>query len=101
VSSGEDVYDEPDGGQDGAFVYPAASTVLAKDKLREDMLGYGRNPLNAVGRSHPGKDKWIGGTANFGFVDGHAERMSVLDSITRRLWGDRYYSLTGNNTRVR
>ena len=42
-----------------------------------------------------------GGTANFVFVDGHAERMTVLDSLTAKLWGDRFYSISGQNTRVR
>jgi hypothetical protein len=30
-------------------------------------------------------------------VDGHIERMNVLQSIRKRLWGDRYYSLSGAN----
>ena len=52
--------------------------------------------LNAVGRHHPGKDK-KGGTANFCFVDGHVEQMTVLQSLQQRKWGDRFYSITGEN----
>jgi prepilin-type processing-associated H-X9-DG protein len=65
------------------------------------MIGYDSAMLNAVGRSHPGSDKFIGGTANFVFVDAHVGRMSVRESLTQRLWGDRFYGLSGGNTRVR
>ena len=37
-----------------------------------------------------------GGTANFVFVDGHVETMTVIESIEQQLWGDRFHSLTGN-----
>lgn len=51
--------------------------------------------LNVVGRKHPGGDKAYGGTTNFAFVDAHVERMTVVQSIERRLWGDKAWSLTG------
>ena len=53
--------------------------------------------LNAVGRTHPGGNKRDGGTAEFSFCDGHVEQMTVIDSIKKQLWGDRVYSITGNN----
>lgn len=53
--------------------------------------------LNAVGRHHPGGEKVMGGTANFLFVDTHVERKTVLETIENRLWGERYYSVTGAN----
>jgi prepilin-type N-terminal cleavage/methylation domain-containing protein/prepilin-type processing-associated H-X9-DG protein len=51
-------------------------------------------PLNAVGRHHPGGDDF-GGTANFGFADGHAERATVAQTIRDKKWGEAYYSVTG------
>ena len=101
VTTGDDVYDEPDTGSSPAFEYASRSTIIPWSEIGADMLGYGSNPINAVGRSHPGGGKWVGGTANFVFGDGHGERMSVLDSLDRKLWGDRFYSLTGGNTQVR
>ncbi len=56
--------------------------------------------INAVGRHHPGGDKRhpeFGGTANFLFCDGHVDPMTVLESVHRRRWGNRYYSLSGNS----
>ena len=51
-------------------------------------------PLNAVGRHHPGGDEF-GGTANFGFADGHAERTTVAATIREEKWGEQFYSVTG------
>lgn len=53
--------------------------------------------VNAVGRHHPGGNKVMGGTANFLFVDTHVERLTVLETMERRMWGDRYYSVDGDN----
>jgi prepilin-type processing-associated H-X9-DG protein len=53
--------------------------------------------INAVGRHHPGGESLYGGTANFLFVDGHVERMTALDSVKQRKWGNRYYSINGRN----
>jgi prepilin-type processing-associated H-X9-DG protein len=57
--------------------------------------------VNAIGRHHPGGDKRLrdrfGGTANFLFSDGHVEPLMVLETLRRRMWGDRYYSLSGKN----
>jgi prepilin-type N-terminal cleavage/methylation domain-containing protein/prepilin-type processing-associated H-X9-DG protein len=55
--------------------------------------------LNAVGRHHPGGDEW-GGTANFIYTDGHVERKTVMQTMVAREWGDRYYSVTGDNVVV-
>jgi len=61
----------------------------------------GISEVNAVGRSHPTADslylKKYGGSANFLYCDGHAENMTAMDSVVKRQWGDRYYSLTGEN----
>jgi prepilin-type N-terminal cleavage/methylation domain-containing protein/prepilin-type processing-associated H-X9-DG protein len=52
--------------------------------------------LNAVGRHHPGGDEW-GGATNFLFVDGHVEKMPIIKSLQDRKWGEKYYSVTGDN----
>jgi len=52
---------------------------------------------NAVGRHHPGGDRVLGGTANFLYADAHAERKTVLQTMKKREWGKKYYSLTGAN----
>jgi prepilin-type processing-associated H-X9-DG protein len=101
ADTGGDVYHQPDGGPGEAFLYPPESTLRPFGRIGPDMIGHDSDMLNAVGRSHPGSDKFIGGTANFVFVDGHVDRMSVRDTLTRKLWGDRFYSLSGANTRVR
>lgn len=54
------------------------------------------NPVNAVGRHHPGGDK-LGGTANFLYVDGHVARKTAYETLADREWGRAYYGLTGRN----
>jgi len=96
-STGLDVYSEPQLGSIPRFKYPNESAIKTRAQLGDGMIEDPDTALNAVGRSHPGADKTIGGTANFSFVDGHVERMTVLDSVRKRLWGDRFFSLTGPN----
>ena len=31
------------------------------------------------------------------FTDGHAEAMTILDTVAKRYWGTHYYSITGEN----
>jgi prepilin-type processing-associated H-X9-DG protein len=57
----------------------------------------GDSEANAVGRHHSGGDSKMGGTANFIYVDGHVDRKTILDTLKKREWGDKYYSLTGPN----
>jgi prepilin-type N-terminal cleavage/methylation domain-containing protein/prepilin-type processing-associated H-X9-DG protein len=96
-SAGTNVYNEPVFGGEPRFFYPADYKILKADQLGANMINSPLTTLNAVGRHHPGGEKAYGGTANFGFVDGHVERMTVLQSIKKRLWGDRFYSITGGN----
>ena len=56
--------------------------------------------LNAVGRHHPGQKNAKGGSANFGFVDGHVEQSTITDTVTKRRWGDKFWSLNGLGTNV-
>jgi prepilin-type N-terminal cleavage/methylation domain-containing protein/prepilin-type processing-associated H-X9-DG protein len=57
--------------------------------------------INAVGRHHPGGDRAYGGNANFVFLDGHTETMTVRQTIEKNLWGDKFYSLSGYGTGVK
>jgi prepilin-type processing-associated H-X9-DG protein/prepilin-type N-terminal cleavage/methylation domain-containing protein len=98
VSRGVDVLDEPTSG--GArFQYPEEYQILPVAEIPNGALdGTAQTTLNAVGRHHPGgDDKSMGGRTNFAFVDGHVEQLTLLDTVQRRLWGDRFYSITGNN----
>ncbi len=61
--------------------------------------GQGLAEINAVGRHHPGGDKY-GGTANFLYVDGHVSRKTIHQTLKGWEWGDAYWSLTGK-TNVR
>jgi len=93
-SSGIDVFNEPDRGRIARFEYPPLTAILSPEELRgrEDLLGNGsQTTLNAIGRHHPGS------TSNFVFVDGHVERLKVIDTVKKRMWGDRFWSITGNN----
>jgi len=84
------------------FEYPDVSNKETTDiKLKKDIgagdLTNSKTTLNVVGRHHPGGDPSIG-AANFAFFDGHADRMTVVDTITKRLWGSRYHSISGDNS---
>ncbi len=74
----------------------STTDIKTKKELLAGDLVYSKTTLNVVGRHHPGSDAAYG-AANFVFFDGHSERMSVVDSISKRLWGTRYHSLTGFN----
>ncbi|MBX3387040.1 MAG: type II secretion system protein [Phycisphaeraceae bacterium] len=90
-------YDEPNLGSVSRFFYPEPTSIrpqrlVARGEIDSD------TPINAVGRHHPGnKDKQFGGSTNFVFLDGHVERTSLVDTIRNRRWGDRFYTLSGNN----
>ncbi|MEX2217973.1 MAG: prepilin-type N-terminal cleavage/methylation domain-containing protein [Phycisphaerales bacterium] len=97
ISAGSSVYEEPTVGTN-RFYYPTTSAILAPKDIPPYMM---ETPvistLNAAGRSHPGRGSKEGGTANFAFVDGHVEQMTVKDTIRKRLWGERFYSISGDN----
>lgn len=99
ISSGNNVYNEPLFGDEPRYAYPSDRAILANSALVDEVIdGNGAIfAINAVGRNHPGKDQQVKGTSNFSFIDGHVERMSVLKSVQRRLWGERFYSLSGAN----
>ncbi len=97
ISSGTDVYNEPAFGGFARFLYPPKSSIYEQSSLGPNMISDANSTLNSVGRHHTGGDDTYGGTSNFVFADGHVARMTVLQSVEDRLWGDRFYSLSGNN----
>mgnify|MGYP005837517953 CR=1 FL=1 len=104
LSTGTNEYAAPV--NNGSFVYGDTSdrnlglkpyeTVRSTVGVIEGAAG---PETNAVGRHHPGKafDRVMGGAANFLFVDAHVERDTILHTMQERMWGDKYYSLTGAN----
>lgn len=79
------------------FFYPSVSDLKSKQEQQAEALIEDPNTsLNAVGRHHPGGDSY-GGTSNFVFVDGHVEQTFIVKTIENRLWGERYYSISGEN----
>lgn len=90
--SSNSVYDEGQDRPDGKnYAYPELSRILKANQVGPGVIQDGVE-LNAVGRHHPGE------TANFAFLDGHAERMTVQDSIVKQLWGSRVHSITSDGT---
>lgn len=64
--------------------------VADEDKGEGSQLDLG---LGMIGNVH-------GGKGNYLFLDGHVDRFSVAETVEQQLWGDKYYSLTGNSTDV-
>ncbi len=100
LGSGTDPYSEPIISGEASFRYPNRSEIYSMDKMGANMINDGNSILNAVGRHHNGnlnKTSGMGGPTNFVYVDGHAETQKLTDTIRDRKWGDRFYSITGNN----
>ncbi|MEM9166678.1 MAG: prepilin-type N-terminal cleavage/methylation domain-containing protein [Planctomycetota bacterium] len=91
-SSGGNVFEEPDNGsRTPRFFYQDPATLSAdEDKPEGSVIDQG---LLMVGQVH-------GGKGNFLFVDGHVDRLTTVETVEKRLWGDRFYALTGNGTEV-
>lgn len=97
LSAGAAVYGELDRPV-ASFRYPPLTEILKSDQLSGSLISdQGPGTLNAVGRHHPGSKGPYGGTASFAFVDGHVEQINILETVKKKLWGERFYSLTGNN----
>lgn len=73
------------------YFYPAESRIRPTAELGLAAIEDANSPINAVGRHHKGEK------ANFSFIDGHVDSYTALETVQQRLWGDRFYSITGNN----
>ncbi len=90
VTAGVKVYNEPLS-ESPSFIYPPRGDLLEEDELGRHEINNTLTRLNAVGRHHGN------GKANYAFVDGHVTLHSLRETVKERLWGDRFYSITGNN----
>ena len=70
-------------------------TKFTKD-APEGIIANAFSGLMAVGRHHTGKDE-VGGSGNFVFVDGHVENTFVSQTVKKKLWGEKFWSISGDN----
>lgn len=90
------VYAEPQTGGVTRFFYPRLNTILPLEQIPASAIdGFTDSDLNCVGRLWGGKQQGEGGRTNFGFVDGHVETTTLKETIEKKRWGDRFWSLTG------
>lgn len=87
-------YSESNSGNQNRFAYVTANDLSQPDDSTTSVID--GTSVNAVGRHHP-PTKGNSGTVNFSFVDGSVSRLTAKESVEKQLWGDRYFSLTGNN----
>ncbi len=98
ISAAAQVYQEPTAGALPRFAYPNESELLRADEVPEGAIDLGTGTsLNAVARHHPGKKDKFGQSCNFGFVDGHVEQTTLRETVRLRRWGDKFWSITGDN----
>lgn len=100
-ANGNELFQVPNtpGNDSPRFYYPSVNKLKKLAFLGAGAIEDPDTELNAVGRHHAGRDEY-GGTSNFLFVDGHVAKYNVADTIRQRLWGDKFYSMTGSGTRV-
>jgi prepilin-type processing-associated H-X9-DG protein/prepilin-type N-terminal cleavage/methylation domain-containing protein len=99
--TGTDVYLEPNVGGVARFRYPSITDILPAAQIGLGAInGTNGTILNAVGRTHKGMKDKNGGGANFAYCDGHVELSTVTETIKKRRWGDKFYSLTGVGTAI-
>lgn len=96
ISAGSDVYNEPTNGTK-RFRYPNQDEMRQGTQGAAHLIDDPNSILNAVGRHHQGGGGKYGGNVNFVFCDGHVAAHNIWETIEKRLWGDRVYSLTGDN----
>jgi prepilin-type N-terminal cleavage/methylation domain-containing protein/prepilin-type processing-associated H-X9-DG protein len=96
---GDEVY-KISANQNPRFTYPVIGQILSNaDYATGGMINdSSTNPINVIARRHGLTAS--SGKGNYVFSDGHVERLSPNETITKRLWGDRAYSLSGKNTEV-
>jgi prepilin-type N-terminal cleavage/methylation domain-containing protein/prepilin-type processing-associated H-X9-DG protein len=97
LSAGSDVFDEPARFNIPRFSYPDQEEFAeVLGSISTDQVGLiigqggSNSSLEAVGDTYNGK-------VNFGFIDGHVELDELINTLRDRKWGDKFYSITGNN----
>jgi prepilin-type N-terminal cleavage/methylation domain-containing protein/prepilin-type processing-associated H-X9-DG protein len=96
ISSGGDVFNEPVNGV-RRFKYPDLDDLYFQGDVPDGAIDDPNSGLNAASRTHPQKDS-KGGSANYAFIDGHVKQSNIVKTVEDRLWGDRFYSITGDNS---
>ena len=100
--TGDNIFSEPAGGP--RWIYSRSTDLYPFSQIEVDnpgnLISDGNSEINAVGRHHPGGDDTRGGTTNFVYADGHTERKLVHETLDEREWGDRHYSITGDQSIV-
>ena len=88
--SAEDVYDEA--ADRKSYRYSYTRDILTEDEVQGDpgLELSSENSLNAFSRMH-------GGKGVTGYTDGHSEMKELTDTILNEEWGQRFYSMSGNN----
>ncbi len=97
-SSGILVFSEPIGGGVPRFFYPRRPDILPLEDIPEGAIDDTTNSgLNAVGRMWGAKKNATGqgGTTNFAYADGHVENTTLDETIEKKRWGDRFWSISG------
>lgn len=96
LSAGADVFNELNRGVP-SYAYPNVDELReVLDTIDSNQIGLivgqggSNSSLEAVGSHHNGK-------VNFGYADGHVELDELINTIVERKWGDRFYSMTGDN----
>ena len=97
LSSGSRVFDEPARFNIPRYAYPDPDTLADVIKsISTDQVGLiigqggSNSSLEAVGDTYNGK-------VNFGYIDGHVELDELINTVRERKWGEKFYSITGNN----
>ncbi len=97
LSAGARVFDEPSRFNIARFAYPDPDEfgdilrTISNDQIGL-IIGQGgsNSSLEAVGDAYNGK-------TNFGYIDGHVELDELINTLRERKWGERFYSISGNN----
>lgn len=90
-SAGRDVFSEPDRADIPGFEYPRERDIAADGDVGPGAIDDPRTSVNAMGRLQPG------GRAHMAMVDGSVLLKRPVESVTERLWGERFYSISGRN----
>lgn len=97
LSAGAQVFDEPARFNIPRYAYPDPGELESVLRtIQRDQIGLiigqggSNSSLEAVGDAYNGK-------TNFGFVDGHVELDELINTVRNRKWGERFYSISGNN----
>ena len=96
-SAGANVFDEPANYDIARFEYPDL------EELTEVMQSLTNNDTGLIvgnggsGSSLEAVNDVFKGKANFAFLDGHVELEEMINTVINRQWGDRFYSISGNN----